>query len=123
MKKVEDEIIREFSVQRGKAVSGGVFKVIRGFYLQVRNGPNVPVLPGSTCELSQEISTTLFMAGKIEPINLPREFKVLRNFKATVGDSYLNLCTGDEVSLEREEALDLMRKGIVKPIFKSEVSE
>ena len=78
--------------------------------MQVKNGPNIVIRPGQIVELSQEMSTTLFMAGKIEPIDLPQEFTVLRNFLATVGDSYLNLCTGDVVSFEREEALSLMRK-------------
>lgn len=114
----EENIIREYAVSIGDSASAGVFRVNRAFYMKTVNGPNVSVKPGELCELGKESATTLFCIGKVEPMHIPSEFKVMRNFRMTVDGLYVSLRPGDIVELDREEALEYWRKGFVAPAEK-----
>lgn len=116
--KKEDKIIKEFSLTPEKMqMASGVFKVIRVFYLQITNGPNVAIQPEQLVKLSKDTASTLFCIGKIEPLDMPSQFKVLRRFKMIEHGRYVDLREGDILEIEdREEALSYWRKGYVTPI-------
>jgi hypothetical protein len=120
--KTEEDIIREYSVQTGEAPSGGVWRVMRSFYLKIKNGPLCPLTPGVLAELSKETANLNFYIGRIEPLDISREFEVTRKFRTVINGLYCNLRPGDRIELERGEALDLMRKGVVEGIY-SEVTK
>ncbi len=118
MEEVKDKIIKEYAVSLGESPSGGVFRVLRGFYMKVVNGPNVEIKPRQLCELGKESATALFCIGKVEPMHIPSEFKVMKNFRMTVDGLYVSLRPGDIVELDREEALWYWRKGFLAPAEK-----
>lgn len=90
-------------------------KVIRSFYLQVVAGPLTPVPVGSIVRLKPETSLETFYGGKTEPVELPSTFKVLRPIQMVGEDgNWVKASEGDLVKLDKTEALEFLRKGMVK---------
>lgn len=119
------KIIVEYSVVIGEDQSAGIFKVVKGFFLKTKNGPLVLVEPGMLVELGEESARSLAYY-RIEPLNLPEKFRVLRPFRTVDANGfYLNLRENDEIAeLCKEEALKLLRDGFIKSISeKSEVAK
>ena len=111
---IKEGIVKEYVVSLGDP--GRVFKVIRGFFMKVRNGPTILVEPGTLVELSKESYEMLFSIGKVSPLEIPSKFKVVVPFRCVINSLYSYLRAGDIVELEQEEALKYWRQGFVKPI-------
>ena len=122
MKKASDEqqeqkpAVKEYSLSVGESPSAGIFRVVRGFYLKVVNGPLIEIKPGQQIELSKETYETLFPIGKIEPINIPEQFKVIKSFRTVIDGRYVDLCPGDIVEFDKPEGLSYWQKGFILPI-------
>jgi hypothetical protein len=118
----QENVIKELEVARGEKPTGGVFKIVRGFRLQVRNGPLIDLKKGQRVELSAETAALAFSTGQAEPVDVPERFKVCQSFKTVENGLYVTLRINDLIEIKnRSEALDLWRKGFVKPIYSSEV--
>jgi hypothetical protein len=114
MEQVKDKVIKEYDVILGEP--GRIFKVLRPFYLKVRNGPNSLIEVGSLVELSKATHEMLFAIGKISPLEIPAKFKVQIPFRCVINGLFVDLRIDDLISLDPEEALKYWRQGFVTPI-------
>jgi len=107
---VGQEVIEEFGYP-----DGDLYLVTRSFLLRVKDGPLQPVKPGQVVRLSSDSAAEAFLGFKIEPLEIGELFTVLRPIEIVGADGcWICAVPGDEVRLSRSEALDFLRKGLVK---------
>jgi len=94
-----------------------IYRVLRPFYLEVEDGPGVPLRIGQLVRLRPR-TAELFYAGKIEPYapDIPdrADYEALRAFTVAVNGQWMHVRPGDIISLSRDEALLLFRARKIK---------
>ena len=112
---IKEPILYEFGIR--DIDPGEVWYVVRAFYVPLKNGPAEIVRPGQRIRLSSGLGAQAFEAGRVEPVSMPSTFEALRNFRTTDGaGEWLDVSPGDVVRVEKkEEALSLMRQGMIRP--------
>lgn len=122
----ESEVVRQFldpdEVEKGGKKKFTKMKLLkRAFFLKVCNGPPIIIKPGDMVELHDTfLIDFLFYSGQAEPIDpqIPEdgEYVVRRQFQTTVAGEYKTAMTGQPLKLNRNEAIDLMRRKLVRPL-------
>jgi hypothetical protein len=97
------------------------FKVVRPFFMKVRNGPAIAVKVGEVVELATpSFITDMFCAGKIEPIEpgIPEEgeYSAVKSFQATIDGLFKEIRLLDILELTKEEAIPLLKLRKIKPM-------
>lgn len=112
----ELEILSEFGARSDAPIQ----RVLRAHYLQMidpAKGPTQIVNPGQLVRLTPGTQEENFFINRIDPLQLPEQFKCIRPFRTVENELYVDVCEGDEIELERDEALFFMRQHRIKPIF------
>ena len=112
---MEDEkvIIKEL----GSSENDDFWKVTRGFYLSVKEGPLVSTMPGDVVRLTPATAKMNFSAQRILPVGLtdPASYEVLHDFKAADENGlWTEFHPGDILELSLEEGIDLMKRFLIK---------
>jgi hypothetical protein len=113
------EIVPDF-IELGDGTAEGLYRVERSFFMKVRNGPGVSVPAGSIVILSQRTALEFFFANKIIPIGIEdgQDYEAIRDFRHTTAEGrYEDIEKGMQVRLTKDEALNLLKTGQVKPLF------
>lgn len=120
MKKKDDVTDKAVIVEHGATEDDMLVRVTRGaFNLQVvdpEKGPTQIVRYGDILRIKKETYDMNFYCNRIEPVELPTQFKVIRWFRTIKDNLYLDLINGDIIELDRDEAIPLMRKELIEPI-------
>lgn len=108
MEKKSEEVVREL----GSSPDDCLYKVIRGFFLRVVDGPLVSVSPGDTVRLSYNTAGPLFIEGRILPLSLPEagRYAAIKNFVHINERLWVLVEKGDMFKLSLDEALPLLRE-------------
>ncbi len=100
--------------QFGVGDEGDLYRVERDFFLDVKLGPLIPVRKGQIVRLSRKSGVEFFCAGKVAPVEIGTVFEAVRDFRTAQNGEWLDVQAGDTLRLERDEALELLRQGMVK---------
>ena len=115
------EEFTEFGI---RSEDGRRYIVTRSFLLPVKFGPPVAIPKGATVFLSKLTADQLFVANKVEPEKLGKFFKAVRNFSIVKAGEWIILEVGDTLEIEdRQEALELLKRGDIREIPESEVEK
>lgn len=121
-----EKIIRQFQdkeeIERAGEKSFVTLRLLKGaFYLKTKDGPEEVVSAGSLVSLHDRmLIELLFFTGRAEPVDpaVPdvAEYIVRRKFQTVVDGLYVEVLENDIVQLSRPEALDFMRRHLIKPL-------
>jgi len=115
----EREVFEEF----GSSPDDRIFRAsAKPFHLETCDGPTQIIRLGNLVRLKKETAVAAFYAGMVEPLDLPENYVVVHPHTIVGPDNlWLHLHPGDQVRLEREVAVKLLRKKIVKPQGREEI--
>lgn len=109
--KKEESVITEFGVTDS---DGRICRTRESFWLPTRNGPLESIPKNVLVMVSQRTADELFYSGKAVPEQLGEIFEVLRPTRMVQNGEYLDLATGDILRMGKEEAIPLLRQGVIK---------
>jgi uncharacterized protein len=109
----EREVVCELGAEKEEAISVAT----RSFYLKTKPGPLVMVKTGALLRLTPNTRMEAFWARKIEPVELGSTFRAKRVFNFVDSEGcWATASPGDVLKMNREEALDSLRRGEVVEI-------
>jgi len=126
MKKAVEEILQERCVAKKEEPGAGVWRVLRRFFLDTgpKRTPAISLAVGTLVELSRITAHENFCIGRIEPVNpgIPEtgRYAFTRPYTLLVDGEFRDFTVDDEVMLTRDEAIELLKKSIVKFVEEKE---
>jgi len=120
-----ENVLTEFrdpeELARGGKIKTQRFRTTDSFFMKVKNGPLIGVQPGTIIDLWRpESISDLFYSKKIIPILPPvppvSVYRVISSFVTILDGEYLTVHRGQELRLNQEEALELLRLRRVLPL-------
>jgi hypothetical protein len=108
-----EAIIKEF----GSEETDEIFLVVRSFLLRTKAGPPEAVPVGAKVRLTPLTGKETFLAGQTQPVLLGEEFEAMQAFRDVGPDGlWVSVAQGDLIRLTRTEAVDYLRKRLVKEV-------